>query len=102
MKSHEMSRWDEFDNASSINEKISLLKEDLPVIMTESMEIYRLLSKGIHKLTEEECREELPLLQQSIEVIISDKIEKANAIKSRDKMKKLLSQRAGHHQKNNS
>lgn len=97
MNSHGMDKWDAFDKARSVNEQIALLKDDLPKFMSDNPTIYSLLSKGVHELTEEECKKELPLLKKSIEVIISDRIEQLRAKKNRDELEKLISQRVDHH-----
>ena len=98
MQSHGMEKWDEFDKAMKVNEQITLLREDLPKFMSENPTIYRLLSKGVHELTEEECAEELPLLKKSIEVIISDRIEQLRAKMNRDELTKMIAQRVDHHE----
>jgi hypothetical protein len=98
MKSHGMEKWDDFDNAIKVNEQIALLRKDLPKFMSENPTIYRLLSKGVHELTEKECAEELPILKKSIEVIISDRIEQLRAKKNRDELTKMIAQRVDHHE----
>ncbi len=60
-----------------MSEKIDLLGTDyLPEIMVNNKEIYGILSKGIHELSEKECIENFPILFNSIEVILETKLMK--------------------------
>jgi hypothetical protein len=97
MQSQKRDKWEEFDRADA-NQRIKLLKDDLPEFMSANPKIYHLLSKGIHELTEDECEKELPILKKSIEVIISDRIEQLRAKKNRDELTKMISQRVDHHE----
>lgn len=63
-------------NKLRMNEKIVLLKNDLPSFLSENKNIYGILSTGIHELHEDECLKYFPTLKLSIELILSEKKEK--------------------------
>lgn len=56
------------------DEKITILKEYLPEFMGSNVVIYNIISKGIHELDEDECKEIFPVLQKSIELILDEEI----------------------------
>lgn len=68
-------------------EKINIAKDKLPKFLVENKKIYSILSKGIHELEEEECKEYFPILRMSIEIILDEEIEK----NEREKKNKLIS-----------
>lgn len=68
-------------------EKINFAKDKLPTFLVENKKIYSILSKGIHELEEEECKEYFPILRMSIEIILDEEIEK----NEREKKNKLIS-----------
>lgn len=83
-----------------MNDKINLLKEYIPEFLFENREIYGLLSKGIHELSEDECLEFFPILQVGIELILDEKYEQAlkeekkqNISKELSKLKNLVSKK---------
>ncbi len=66
-----------YEERTKMSEKIDLLGTDyLPEIMVNNKEIYGILSKGIHELSEKECIENFPILFNSIEVILETKLMK--------------------------
>lgn len=67
--------------------KIELAKSDLPQFLVENKKIYSILSKGIHELEEQECRDFFPLLKASIEIILDERIEQIE----REKKNKIIS-----------
>jgi len=56
-------------------EKVELIKEFLPSQLVEMKNVYAVLSKGVHELSEEECLLYFPALKLSIELILDQKIE---------------------------
>lgn len=58
-----------------MSEKILLLAEHLPSRLVQSANLYGVLSKGIHELSEEECRKNFPLVRQAINLILSQRHE---------------------------
>jgi len=55
-------------------EKIKVLELFLPPFITSNCSIYRILSTGIHELDEDECSAFFPVLKESIEMILEQKI----------------------------
>jgi len=67
--------WDEQKFfGSKMNEKINLLKDYLPEYLVENKEIYGILSKGIHELDENFCKEVFPIIQTGLEFILDEKL----------------------------
>ncbi|MGE7946492.1 hypothetical protein [Lysinibacillus sp. NPDC093688] len=67
--------WDEDKyNRSKMKEKIKLLEHKLPSILLETPELYGILSKGIHELSEEQCLEYFPVTKFAIELILDEKL----------------------------
>jgi hypothetical protein len=67
--------WDEvaFIKADMPN-KIKMLGNHLPEFLVQNANIYGILSKGLHELTEEECRKYFPTVNASIKLILDDEI----------------------------
>ena len=61
--------------ASRMDEKIVMLRADLPQFLVDNREWYGIVSKGIHELTEEECKEYFPVVRNGIEIILAQKAE---------------------------
>jgi len=59
-----------------MSEKIELLKNYLPNFLIKNKVAYGILSKGVHELSEEECINSFNLLEKTIELILSEKLEK--------------------------
>ncbi len=68
--------------------KIDLAKDRLPTFLVENKKIYSILSKGMHELEENECKEYFPILRTAIEIILDEQIEKAE----RDKKNRLIAE----------
>lgn len=60
---------------SHVDEKIEMLKNDLPSFLCQNKNIYKVLSIGIHELSEEECLRYFEVLRVSIELILDEKLE---------------------------
>jgi len=73
---------------SEFKEKIEILKDYLPNMLVENKNLYSIVSKGIHELSEEECLSMYPYLKIGIELILDDIIAK----KERAKKEKLFTQ----------
>jgi len=84
-------------NASGVRvvEKILLLKDFLPEYLVENRNIYGILSKGIHSLSEDECLEYYPVIKIGIEFILDEKLEKARKAEkianNQNQIQKILS-----------
>ena len=57
---------------NTVVEKIILLRGYLPDVMADSPQIYSIVSKGVHELSEEECLGYFPILQSGIQMILDD------------------------------
>lgn len=67
--------WDIEDwRTSRMEEKIEALADLLPRFLVENSSIYSILSKGIHQLSEEECKEYFNVLRSGIELILDDRL----------------------------
>ncbi|WP_052085191.1 hypothetical protein [Cellulophaga sp. E6(2014)] len=73
---------------SDFKGKINFAKARLPQFLVENKKIYSILSKGIHELDEEECKEYFPILRTGIEIILDEQIEK----NEKEKKNKLVSE----------
>ena len=51
-------------------ERIKMLQGYLPDVLIKNTTIYGILSKGIHELSEEECREYFPVVKECIYQIL--------------------------------
>jgi hypothetical protein len=92
-----MANWDEaVYSKSRINDKIQILKSELPDFLVEHKELYAILSKGIHELEEEECLQYFLPIRTGIEMILDDKIieheRTQKRIKASSAIKGILSQ----------
>lgn len=68
-------KWDEEEyKKSKMDEKIKLLREKLPEILVENRSIYGIMSKGIHELSEDECKGLFPDVKLGIELILDEKL----------------------------
>uniref|UniRef100_B8HLQ5 Uncharacterized protein n=1 Tax=Cyanothece sp. (strain PCC 7425 / ATCC 29141) TaxID=395961 RepID=B8HLQ5_CYAP4 len=93
----QVSGWDEEAYLKSrIGEKIQLLMGYLPEFLVENKSIYGILSKGIHELGEDECKQVFPVVRTGIELILDEKIaqaEKEKKLKAASKQIASLKQR---------
>lgn len=74
-------------NTSKMDGKIKSLRGYLPTFLVENHSIYGILSKGIHELSEEDCKSYFTILRESIELILDEKLEQLQ----KDKKKKEIS-----------
>jgi len=90
---HKDKEWPDFDGAPT-PERVRLLASELPPFIVEHPELYGVLSKGVHQLTEQECFRELPVLQQCMRLIAEQRIDKRRRAKNEEETKKLLAEAA--------
>lgn len=84
--------WDENEySKAKMNNKIEILKSELPEFLVENKAIYGILSKGIHELTEDECMEYFSTVKLGIELILDEKLEKKNRQAKIEFVKKSIS-----------
>jgi len=55
-----------------MDEKIKFLKDNLPEFLVENSELYAIISKGIHELSEAECLSAFEYLQLSMKIILEE------------------------------
>jgi hypothetical protein len=68
--------WSESDYFKSrMEEKIKLLKAHLPPFLSTNWQIYSILSKGLHELSEADCKSHFDIVKGGIELILDQKIE---------------------------
>ena len=90
-KAKDQSEWDETIYTNSrMNDKIKLLKNELPSFLVENKSLYSILSKGIHELSEEDCLNAFPIVKVGIELILDDKLEELNKQKKLEEAKKAI------------
>ena len=77
-------------NSMRMDEKLKSLNGYLPSFIVENHEIYGILSKGIHQLTEEECLAYFDCMRQSIELILDERLEQLAKKKKIEEVKKTL------------
>ncbi len=91
-EAHEKARlrpeWDEDRYCKCrMNEKVVLLKGFLPEALIENAAIYSTLSKGVHSLSEKECKEYFETLKIGIEYILDELLERRSKEKRAAKLK---------------
>lgn len=69
--------WDEeaYQRTGRMLEKVELIKDHLPEILAQNKNVYTILSKGIHELSEEECLEYYPAAKGVIELVLDERVE---------------------------
>jgi hypothetical protein len=88
--------WDESAYLRSrMSERIELLKHHLPTFLVEHPEMYSLLSKGVHELSEQECLKHFDTLRIGIELILDEKLERQEKQKKINAAKAALAKAVG-------
>ena len=88
--------WDEnLYYSSRMEEKVLLLKAYLPPLLIESRKVYSVLSKGIHELSEDECKSYFDPLKMLIELILDQRIAQDERVKKEKEAKIGLSKIIG-------
>lgn len=73
-----------------MDEKITILKDNLPQFLVNNKHIYSILSKGIHELEEEQCSKFFPILKQSIEIMLDELAEAEEKERRRKEIEKAI------------
>lgn len=85
----EQSSWlDDNFMTKTMDNKIKALEVYLPSQIAGNVTLYKILSKGIHSLSEQECLNYYPVLRTAIEIILDDKLkrkEEAEKLKDLEK-----------------
>lgn len=71
--------WDQnaYENAR-MDEKIRILKDQLPPFLVEHKSLYGILSVGVHALSEQQCLQAFSTVKLGIELILDEMLEKKN------------------------
>jgi hypothetical protein len=75
-----------------MEEKIKILESYLPESLVEFKSFYGIVSKGIHELSEEECRKYFEILKNIIDMSIKENIIKKQEVQRKKELKKALKQ----------
>ena len=75
---------------SDFKEKIKLVRNRLPNFLVQNNKIYSILSKGLHELSEEECKKYFPIVRTAIEIILDEEIEQMEKLKKNKLIEKQL------------
>jgi hypothetical protein len=62
-------------------ERIVRLSTHLPELLVRNAQIYGILSKGVHELTEEECLTHFDVVRNGIEIILDELLERRNRLR---------------------
>jgi len=74
-----------------MSEKIELLKKYLPNFLIKNKVAYGILSKGVHELSEDECINAFNIIEKTIELILSEKLERREKRDMEEEITKNLS-----------
>ncbi|WJD69021.1 short-chain dehydrogenase [Pseudomonas asiatica] len=85
------SGWDEdaYRNGR-MAERIQLLARHLPEFLVENRLMYKILSKGVHELTEEECIAAFPVVKMGIELVLDEKLAAAAKRRKLEEAKRAI------------
>lgn len=71
-----------------VKDKIKRAKEHLPEFLVENSQIYSILSKGVHELSEGECLTYFPVIKDSVIFILEQKSEEREKAKLKERLSK--------------
>ncbi|MET7253591.1 hypothetical protein [Dyadobacter fermentans] len=90
------SDWDDVAyGRSRFGEKLELLRPKLPEYLFENTNLYGVVSKGIHALSEDECKEYFPVVSEIVLHILTDLKAKKESEESRTSLRNSLNAIAG-------
>lgn len=85
------SGWDdEAYQKGRMAERIQLLDGHLPEFLVENHSMYKILSQGIHELTEDECLAAFPVIKTGIELVLDEKLNAAAKQRKLELAKKAI------------
>jgi len=82
--------WKDEDLPNRMLEKIEFLKEVIPSSLYDFRMVYSIMSKGLHELSEDDCRNAFPDVVAAIEYIVEDKARLEEQEKQRDELKQRI------------
>lgn len=77
------------------DEKIETLNAYLPDLLVSNKNLYGIVSKGIHELSEEECLSMFPCIRTGIELILNDILAEKEKAKKAKEFEKFVADTAG-------
>ena len=75
--------------------KIETLKDYLPKVLVTNKNVYGIVSKGVHELSEEECRKMFPYIKAGIELILDDLLAEKERKEKEKVFEKFVAQKTG-------
>lgn len=75
--------------------KIETLKDYLPKVLVTNKNVYGIVSKGVHELSEEECREMFPYIKAGIELMLDDLLAEKERKEKEKVFEKFVAQKTG-------
>ncbi len=88
--------WDENKyQASRYKEKMEAVKNLLPPFLIQNSNVYSIVSKGIHELSEKECLEYFPIVRGVIELTLDEKLTVLEAEEKRKTITTAIGKVAG-------
>lgn len=97
MKKNELKEWAEYESTNTTTDRIKLLKSELPTFLSDHPNLYKLLSIGVHNLTEQDCGQEILSIRQAIEHIVRSRIILRQQEEESETLSKLISQSVDKH-----
>jgi len=83
--------WNESNYQNKrVKQRIAALKDHLPDYFITNSNLYSVLSKGIHELTEDECNKYFPVVNSVMKYILTELKEKSELDRSKIEMTKKL------------
>jgi hypothetical protein len=73
-----------------MEDKLQLVQTLLPESLTAHLDYYKIISKGIHELAEDECLAFFPVALSMIQIILDDILEKTNKEKHRQSIESAI------------
>jgi len=77
------------------DEKIDTLKDYLPDLLVNNKNLYGIVSKGIHELSEEECLKMFPCIRTGIELILDDVLAEKERVAKAKEFEKFVADTTG-------
>lgn len=91
MKEKGVTEWTDYERAD-VKGRMKLLGDRLPEFLVENPMLYKVLSHGIHSLSEEDCAALYPKLRDAIHLLFDDRLERYRKAKHREKLARELNQ----------
>lgn len=85
---------DAFDKLH-FDEKIDALSAYLPDLLVSNKNLYGIVSKGIHELSEEECLEMFPCIRTGVELILDDTLAEKEKTRKAKEFEKFVADTTG-------